>query len=88
VIVKVSMSKHGNLLLTRDGGRAVAMKLPKDREVELDFEGIDVAASSSLGSLIRTARARGVTLTIVGASERIQEKFERVYRLTEKHANE
>lgn len=83
----VQLSSYDTLLVTRERGRSVALDLPKNGEVILDFEGVEVASPSFLDELIKGAMRRGLSLTIVNANPRTRTNLLRLLRVNKAEAS-
>jgi hypothetical protein len=85
--MKLRMAEHGRLLVTKEMGRKLATGLRRGGRAELDFEGVEVASPSFLGALMRTAVAKGVTVSAINTTPHIEESLARVVRSIEGQAN-
>ncbi len=81
----IRMEQFGTLLLTRSRGKEVGAVLPKDHQVSLDFDGVEVASPSFLDELIKSAFDHGVrSLIFLHASPATQQSIERLRDLRDR----
>lgn len=76
----VKMVNYGQLLLTRERGREIALDLPDGPvRLRLDFTGVDVASPSFLDEVIKGAVARRASrIEFVGISEPTRKNVDRL----------
>jgi hypothetical protein len=73
----VMMAEHQVLLVTRQRGREVADKLPGDRQLRLNFKGVEVASPSFLDELIKGVFAKGTRVVVFSnVSSRTKDSLE------------
>lgn len=85
-MLRIRLSEQDNLLLTRERGRAVGQRLPRDTALVLDFKGVEVASPSFLDELLRTAFQRGTQVKIVNAPAEVRQRLRVLEQVSEDRA--
>jgi hypothetical protein len=68
----VRLTDFDDLLLTRERGRKVGLRLPQKAELRLDLRGVKAVSPSFLDELLRTTSRRGVAVSFTNVPARVK----------------
>jgi hypothetical protein len=84
----VRLSDFDDLLLTRERGRKIGRKLPREAKLCLDLRGVNAASPSFLDELIRTATTRGTELSFTNVPARTKRHLALLERANERRVEQ